>query len=328
MSYKIRQNPSPFFTAGRPQGIQGLVLHHGATTDFNGIGITFKTAGVSAGYGVAPRKIDQYVADSNIAYHAGDWDANEKYIGIEHVNKSGSPWWAVDQKTLDTSVELAIDLVRRHKLGKLVPFKNLFPHGYFTPTFCPGHIKEKLQWYADAVNKGKSSAPAAVAKPSKRRSEADIAQEVVNGKWGNNPQRAAALKAAGYNPSRIQALVNAHYSKPSAPKKSISQVAREVIAGSWGVNPARKANLERAGHNYAKVQAEVNKQLGIGKTVASGGIIAVGQNVQFKSPVGYNGTRLGVSGTYKVMEVRGDRAVVGRGGQVTAAVKTTNLKRV
>lgn len=325
MSYKIRQNPSPFFTAGRPKGVLGFVDHHAATTSFSGIGRTFKTAGVSAGYGVKPSLVDQYVSDSNIAYHAGDWDANEIYIGIEHVNSTGSPSWKIDPKTIDTSVELKVDLCRRHGIKKLVPFKNYFPHGYFTPTFCPGVIKAQLNTIANRVNKQLGAAPS---KPTKKRSEADIAQEVINGKWGNNPQRAAALKKAGYSPARIQALVNAHYNVKTAPKKSISQVAREVIAGSYGVMPARKSNLERAGHNYAKVQAEVNKQLGVGKTVARGGIIAVGQNVRFKSPVSYSGVRLAVSGTYKVMEVRGNRAVVGRGGQITAATKTTNLRRV
>lgn len=329
MAYSIRQNPSPFFTAGRPQGIKGLVLHHGATTDFDGIGRTFKSAGVSAGYGVKPSLVDQYVADTNIAYHAGNWDANVKYIGIEHVNSTGAPGWGIAPETLATSQELAADLSRKHGLGKLVPFQNLFPHGHFTPTFCPGVIKDQLQAYADNVNKllGQAPSPAPAPAPS-RRSNEEIATEVLNGKWGNNPQRAANLRAQGYNPDTIQSIVNARIMGTAPAKSSVAEIARQVIAGAFGNNPQRADNLRRAGYDPVAVQNEVNRQIGVGTTVPSGGIIAVGQNVQFINPVDYGGNRLGVSGTYQVMEVRGDRAVVGRGGVVTAAVHTTNLRRV
>ena len=43
--------------------------------------------------------------------------------------------------------------------------------------------------------------------PSKK-SDNDIANEVLQGKWGNNPERNQKLKAAGYNPDTIQVLVN------------------------------------------------------------------------------------------------------------------------
>ena len=35
-----------------------------------------------------------------------------------------------------------------------------------------------------------------------------IAREVIQGKWGNEPQRSQRLRAAGYNPSTVQAEVN------------------------------------------------------------------------------------------------------------------------
>lgn len=36
----------------------------------------------------------------------------------------------------------------------------------------------------------------------------DVAREVIAGKWGNNPERANRLRAAGYNPAMVQARVN------------------------------------------------------------------------------------------------------------------------
>lgn len=41
-----------------------------------------------------------------------------------------------------------------------------------------------------------------------RKSNEQVAREVLAGQWGNNPARAAKLRAAGYNPDGIQALVN------------------------------------------------------------------------------------------------------------------------
>lgn len=49
--------------------------------------------------------------------------------------------------------------------------------------------------------------PKPAPKPA-RKSETQIAREVIAGKWGNGTVRVSKLKKAGYNPSRIQAIVN------------------------------------------------------------------------------------------------------------------------
>lgn len=58
--------------------------------------------------------------------------------------------------------------------------------------------------------------------------------------------------------------------------------------------------------------------------------ISVGNRVVVTNPVDINGTRLGVSGNYDVMEVsqNGNRIVIGRGGVVTAAMHKNNVRRV
>lgn len=40
------------------------------------------------------------------------------------------------------------------------------------------------------------------------KSYQEIAQEVIDGKWGNGADRKARLKAAGYNPALVQQIVN------------------------------------------------------------------------------------------------------------------------
>lgn len=66
-----------------------------------------------------------------------------------------------------------------------------------------------------------------------------------------------------------------------------------------------------------------------GSTATSGGASwSVGAKVTVTNPYDENGTHLSVSGTYEVMEVSGDRVVIGRGGVVTAACPKGNLTLV
>lgn len=83
---------------------------------------------------------------------------------------------------------------------------------------------------------------------------AEVAQEVIDGKWGNGGERKAALTAAGYDYKAVQKKVNELLSK-----KSITEIAKEVIAGKWGNDPTRTAKLKAAGYDAAAVQKKVNE---------------------------------------------------------------------
>lgn len=55
-------------------------------------------------------------------------------------------------------------------------------------------------------------------KTTNKKSVATIAQEVLDGEWGNGPARIAKLKAAGYNPVEVQEKVNELLKKGKTPK--------------------------------------------------------------------------------------------------------------
>lgn len=84
-----------------------------------------------------------------------------------------------------------------------------------------------------------------------------IAQEVIDGKWGNYPSRKALLEKAGYNYYQVQTKVNQLLTK----KDTIETVAREVIRGIWGNGEARKYRLTQAGYDYNEIQKKVNELL-------------------------------------------------------------------
>lgn len=93
-----------------------------------------------------------------------------------------------------------------------------------------------------------------------KKSISEVAQEVLNGKWGNGADRKKKLTEAGYDYNKVQAEVNNLVNGKSAPKKkSNEEIAREVIAGKWGNGADRKKKLTDAGYNYTSIQKIVNK---------------------------------------------------------------------
>lgn len=101
----------------------------------------------------------------------------------------------------------------------------------------------------------------APATPSRKKTVAEIAAEVIAGKWGTGTDRKNRLTKAGYNYDEVQAKVNELLKPPAKPKLSITEIAKEVIAGKWGTGSDRKNRLTRAGYDAAAVQAKVNELL-------------------------------------------------------------------
>ena len=93
-------------------------------------------------------------------------------------------------------------------------------------------------------------------KTKEKKSNTEIAKEVLVGKWGNGEIRKTALTNAGYNYDKIQEEVNKLLSR-----KTIETIAKEVIAGEWGNGEARKKALTKAGYDYEAVQKKVNELL-------------------------------------------------------------------
>lgn len=138
-------------------------------------------------------------------------------------------------KNMDTIAKLMAENLTGQKTGTIAPSK---PTTKPTPT------------------------PTAPAKKTNQQ----IADEVITGKWGNGTDRANRLKKAGYDFNAIQTLVNQKLlgkpaPKPAPKKKTNEQIANEVIKGLWGNGATRKSKLAKAGYNYNDIQKIVNAKL-------------------------------------------------------------------
>lgn len=110
-----------------------------------------------------------------------------------------------------------------------------------------------------------NSKPTPTPTPSNKKSNTEIAKEVIAGKWGNGAERKQRLEAAGCDYAAVQKEVERllkEKKEPAKPaKKSVDEVAREVIAGKWGNGVTRVRLLTKAGYNYYTVQKKVNELL-------------------------------------------------------------------
>jgi hypothetical protein len=256
---------------------KSVTLHHNAgRLSHEGVLSVWKTRPASAHFDVDGQgRVCQYVKVNEYAWHAGSTVGNQESIGIEMANSSTAPNWGVADATWKAAARLAGWLFA--KVIKARPSSsNLFMHSHWRATACAGPfiksiwgkvVAEVTKWYNYFTASKPATTPSkpAPAPAPARKSNDQIANEVIANKWGNGADRVARLKRAGYNPATIQSLVNQKLSgkkpAPAPARKSNTQIAREVIAGKWGNGPDRMARLKRAGYNASAVQAEVNRLL-------------------------------------------------------------------
>lgn len=145
---------SPNYYAGA-NNVQGIVIHHAATTSLAAVAATFSTTArqASAHYGVDLEYVQQYVHEYDGAWHAGDYWANTHTIGIENVNSTLGPNWYVDERTVETCCELMADIAIRYDLYPLKRYTNVWGHKDFQSTYCPGVLYDRLDYMCDRANK-------------------------------------------------------------------------------------------------------------------------------------------------------------------------------
>ena len=92
-------------------------------------------------------------------------------------------------------------------------------------------------------------------------------------------------------------------------------------------------DLSESYHDYASIIKEQGlnnyKKTGNSTTVKPTKTFKVGDSVKVTKNVDYNGTQLDswvLNATFEIIEISGNRIVIGRNGAVTAAMDKANLK--
>ena len=105
---------------------------------------------------------------------------------------------------------------------------------------------------------GEADATAPAPAPAKKTVE-ELAQEVLDGKWGNGDEREERLTAAGHDYDAVQDKVNAILSGKD--EKNLDAVVDAVIRGDYGNGAERYEKLKAEGYDPDEVQDLVNERL-------------------------------------------------------------------
>ena len=165
--------------------------------------------------------------------------------------------------------ELLAAVVGAPRVAYIIFNRRIWTHAkgwqtYTGPNPHTGHIHISIAHnnFAEARatwNLGTIVTAQAVSSPTLSKSIKQLAEEVIEGRYGSGDERRAIL---GSRYAAVQTEVNRQLTEDKtsqkAQAKSISQLADEVIDGKHGVGEARKRVL---GSRYDAVQAEVNRKL-------------------------------------------------------------------
>ena len=235
--------------------------------------------------------IARVVDTVNMGYHTGDWWSNCRSIGYEvceSLKVSDEEFLQNEDVTLMQATE---DLLF---YGLPINTNTVRLHHEFVPTTCPHRsmelhgnstesVKEyfvsRMRYFATLGNTvdemlGQVSSEPTVQETVKSekteqnrgggKSVDEVAQEVLQGLWGNGQERYNSLESAGYDAQVVQDKVNSILSgeTPSNSASSdLNSVAQEVLQGLWGNGQERFDNLTSAGYDAQAVQDRVNALL-------------------------------------------------------------------
>lgn len=310
MVNKINEN---LMDAGRLESIDFVVIHNDAgsmTPEQYVDWLRYRDKSLGIAHYYCNRNTIARVIDTfNIGYHTGDWWSNCRSIGYEvceSMKVSDEEFLQNEDMTL---MQAAEDLIY---YGLPINTSTVRLHHEFVPTTCPHRSMElhgnstesvknyfvsRMRYFATLGNTvdemlGQVSENPTIqetvqtettAQKSSGKSVVEVAQEVLQGLWGNGQERYDNLTNAGYNAQSVQDKVNSilNGETPSSSASSdLDSVAQEVLQGIWGNGQERYDNLTNAGYDAQAVQDRVNSILSGGYEQASNtNIDAVAQEV-------------------------------------------------
>lgn len=247
------------YTVGRSgKKIEAITIHHMAgKLTAEQCGNIFQQVGRygSSHYGIGnDGKIASYVDENNTAWTNSNWDSNCKSVTIETSNSEIGGNWAVSDEALNSLIKLVADIAKRNNLGTLVKGKNVTWHSMFTDTTCPGnYLLSKMDYIVSEANKINNPV-------ENTKTIQELAQEVIQGLWGNGEERKERL---GDRYSEVQALVNEILAPKEEVKADILDLVKKTIRGDFDNGEDRKNAL---GTNYDEVQRQVNLNFQNGTT--------------------------------------------------------------
>ena len=293
MVKKINEN---LMDAGRLASIDFVVIHNDAgsmTPEQYVDWLRYRDKALGIAHYYCNRNTIARVVDTfNIGFHTGDWWSNCRSIGYEvceSLKVSDEEFLQNEDMTLMQATE---DLIY---YGLPINTSTVRLHHEFVPTTCPHRSMElhgnstesvknyfvsRMRYFATLGNtvdemlgqvsdgpttqETVTTTKSSVNTSNQGKSNETVAQEVLQGLWGNGQDRYDNLTNAGYDADHIQDLVNSMLNGDSTDNSTstdLDSVAQEVLQGLWGNGQERYDSLTNAGYDAQAVQERVNSIL-------------------------------------------------------------------
>lgn len=219
----------------------------------------------------------QTMSGNSVAWHVGN--GNRRSVGIEICEATNRHDFEVGY---DTAAQWCAVYLSQHGWGidRMVSHNearsiwggtdHVDPIPYFAKWGKTwGDFENLVQYYLDNPsamtyddgNGSVSTSPDVPDTPASGSVE-DAARGVMQGRYGNMPERKRNLEAAGYDYAEVQAYVNRVYygiGNGNGGSDRLADVARDVYLGKYGNGRDRVNRLAAAGYDYQTVQNYVNR---------------------------------------------------------------------
>lgn len=266
----------------------------------------------SSNYGIGTDgRIALYVDEANRSWCSSSSSNDHRAVTIEVANTSASAPYPVSDKAYAALIDLVTDICKRNGIEKLVWSTsksdrvnhlngcNMTVHRDYANKSCPGdYLYSRHAAIADAVNARLGSGTS-----SSTSSVSFSVGDVVS-----------------FTGTKHYTTANSTSGSTCKPGK-----AKVTAISKLGKHPYHLIHTDSTSNVYGWVDAG---DIG-GTATSTSGTIAVGSSVKVNSGAKtYTGGSLAsfvYKNTYTVMQLSGNRAVIGTGGAITAAVKLTDL---
>lgn len=291
--------------------IEKITVHHmaGVLTAEQCGNIFQGSRQASAHYGIGKDgKIGQYVNEADTAWADGNWDSNCKSVTIETSNCLTGGNWDISALVLNKLVELVADIAKRNNLGKLVAGKNLTWHQMYASTACPGpYLLSHMDYIAEEANKLNDEQPVPEPKPE-------------------TPTEGYLVKVKA-NVLNIRADAGTEYEITGQIE---DHGVYTIVAEKDGTGASKWGKL-KSGAGWISLDYVEKQTSGVVKQEPAAPQIKKGSKVKLIGRMTYSGIRLAdwtYGEIFDVIEISGDRVVIGKGTAVTAAVNIKDCQPV
>lgn len=271
----------------------------------------------SSNYGIgSDGRIGMYVEEKDRSWCSSSASNDHRAITIEVASDTTHPY-AVNEKAYASLINLLIDICKRNNIKQLlwkgdkaligqVDKQNMTAHRWFANTACPGdYLYNKFGEIAAEVNKRLN----AIKKPS-----TGVMYRVQTGAFSNKiyaDELLAKVKKAGFDTYMVQS--NGYY---------------KVQVGAYSI----KENADNTAKKLKEKGFDVYITTEGGTAVSNSPApktLKVGSKVKVKKGAktfeGGNLASFVYNQVYNVIQIDGNRIVIGKGKVVTAAVHKNNL---